>query len=183
MVPIIAGGAAILAFVTWGKDVFGESTFKKILHAGIALGVLGVIYITYKAYRAWMDAKEAGEAAVEKVTKRVIDSYDWIFEGAGEEADRVLDNDRYNALPGAAQDFIKLGETVGQLVGGSPATAGRDTAQATYNSLYKKYGPKTAERYRELGSIGRLTITAADYFGAGDAVVKTKQKLNKLKFW
>lgn len=167
VVPIIAGGAAILAFVTWGKDIFGESTFKKILHAGIALGVLGIIYIAYKAYRAWTDVKEAGEDAVEKVTKKITDSWDWVYEGLeNKKKDIEEDIDWWADTPGI--EILKAG--------------GEKVVDATPEFVKDVYN--TPRWIIEGGRDIAIDKTIDIYNSPKWIIESTRDKvLDKLKFW
>lgn len=78
--PFIAVGAGILAFITWGKDVFGENTFNKLLK-GLIISILVIgAYLAYKAYEAYSETKE-----------KVEDSYEYVTEGLGNILDDLIE--------------------------------------------------------------------------------------------
>ena len=76
VVPIIAG-TAILSFVAFGKELFGEKTFNQIFKGLIVLGVIIISYIGYKMYKTYSETKEK----VDEATEYVSDGVAWLFEG------------------------------------------------------------------------------------------------------
>lgn len=178
VLPIIAGGA-LLAFVTWGKELFGQKLFNQILTIIILLSVGLIGYFLYRLYKA----KKAADNAVEDVKEKITEGWKWIFEGgAKEETEKVLSGDpRYKEKPQIEKDILYTGEWVSQVFGGSTYTAGHETAQKTYDTFEKRYGIEAAERYEELPAAGRTMVSAGEYFGIVEVGRKTKDAWNK--FW
>ena len=80
VVPVIAG-AAVLSFVAFGKELFGEKTFNQIFKGLIVLGVIIISYIGYKMYKTYSETKEKVDDAAEYVSEK----FDWVFNTGGKE--------------------------------------------------------------------------------------------------
>ncbi|MCK5520316.1 MAG: hypothetical protein KAI81_04325 [Candidatus Marinimicrobia bacterium] len=88
-IPIIAGGA-ILGFMTWGEDIFGKTTFKKILTGGIIVLIIGIGYVGYKMYEAAKKAKEKVDDTYEAAGDIIEGGWQWILE-AGERGNQLIE--------------------------------------------------------------------------------------------
>ena len=191
VVPIVAG-AGILAFITWGKDVFDEKTFNQIMKAGIALGILVIIYIGYKIYRVWVDAKDKTEDVYDEAKETLTEGWEWILAGTNTGKD-VLE-DKYNwvttvtpkeFLPDVDNAFSKI--TPGSL----KETYGPD-ADEDISLLQKIYWGPTAvitgtrdktvyevkDIYRDITTVPEQLKNRFD-----EDVAKTKRIIGELKFW
>lgn len=177
VLPIIAGGA-LLAFITWGKKLFGVKLFNQILTVLILLSVGLIGYFLYQLYKV----KKATDDVVEDAKEKITEGWEWIFEGgAKKETEKILSGDpRYKEKPQVEKDILYTGEWVSQVFGGSAYSAGQKTAQETYNTFEERYGLETAKRYEELPTAGRIMISAGEYFGIVEAGRKTKDAWNKL---
>ena len=175
ILSIIAGGT-LLAFITWGKELFGQKLFNQILTVIILLSVGLISYFIYQIY-----------TEKEKVEDFIKDKWNWITKGAEEETDKVLYKDpRWDDNVQIKKDIIWSGEMITQLFGGSAYTAGQTTAQKTYDSFEERYGIKTVKKYEELPGTGRTLVSIGDYITGGvatDLGHKTGKLINKYKFW
>ena len=179
VVPIIAGGV-LLGYITYGKELLGKKTFDLILKGLIVGVVIFVGYIGYKLYKL----QKKGEETVEDI-KDVIDDILKRPKKAKEETERVLESDeRYEDLEGIEEDVIYSGEYVSQLFGGSAYSAGKTTAQKSYDSFEKRYDTSTAEFYEDLPGSSRGLVSLGDYITGGratDAGYKFGNWLKKIK--
>ena len=159
MVLSIVAGGALLAFITWGKELFGVKLFNQILTVIILLSIGIIGYFIYQIY-----------TKKEKVEDFIKEKYEWITKGAKEETDRVLYKDpRWDDNVQIKKDIIWSGEMITQLFGGSAYSAGQKTAQKTYDSFEERYGIKVAEQYEELPGTGRTLVSMGDYITGGAA--------------
>ena len=143
VVPIVIG-AAILAFVGWGKETFGETTYNQIMKAGIALGALLILYLGYKAYRTYMDAKEAAEDVVEGITEKVTEGWEWILEGT--DTGRDILEDKYEWLTTVTpKEFLPdVDSAVSKVTPGNYAETYGPDAKDDVSLLQKIYWAPTA---------------------------------------
>lgn len=191
VVPIIAGGA-ILAFITWGKDVFGEQTFDKIIKGGIALGILVIIYIAYKAYKAWMDAKEAAEEVVDDITGKVKEGWEWILAGTDTGKDILEDKWTWITTVTPEEFLPDIDASVSKVTPNNYNETYGPGQKEDVSLLQKLYwGPtaiilgtkdktvaETKDIYKDITTIPDQLKTKFD-----QDVAKAKSSFSKLKFW
>lgn len=159
MVLPIIGGAVLLGYLTFGKELFGPKLFHQILTVLILLSVGIVGYFLYKMYSM--------KADVENILKNKLA---WVTGGAAKKTEAVLKTDeRYEDLAEVSKDVIWSGEMITQLFGGSAYTAGQTTAQKSYDDFLDRYGVDAAELYEEQSAPTRGLITFGDYITAGKA--------------
>ena len=143
VVPIIAGGA-ILAFITWGEDVFGKKTFKQIMRAGIALGLLIIIYIGYKAYKVWKDAKDKAEDIYEDVTGAIADTYGSIMDKLVEAGERGKSSYKWITEVTPGEFLPDVDAAFGKITPGDYETTYGSEAEKDTSLLRKVYWGPTA---------------------------------------
>lgn len=198
VVPIIAG-AGILAFVTWGEDVFGDKLFKQLITAGIALVILVILYIAYKMYLVWVAAKETGEDIVEKATQTYQDildklgqagergqeSYNWLTTVTPEEflpdvdiaLGKITPGDYESTYgPGADEDTSLLRKIYWAPTAAILGTKGRVVGEAKsihedITSVPSRLKAKADADLSKIAKAKRDLLNAPSYYG------------KKLKFW
>lgn len=165
VVPIIAGGA-ILAFITWGKDLFGAKTFNTMMKGLILLSIAVVGYIGYKMYRSWMDTKEKAEDIVEGVTESFEDVWNKLVE-AGERGSETIEEtkERLSWITTVTpKEFLPdIDVTIGKITPGDYETT---------------YGPEAS---------ADATLLQKIYWAPTEVILGTKRNItefaDKLKFW
>lgn len=163
--PIITGGA-ILGFMTWGKDIFGENTFKKIMAAGTVVLILGLGYIGYKMYDAWKNTKEKIDDAYETTGEIVEKGWQWILE-VGERGNQDIEWLK-TATP---KEYIyAIDETAGKITPGDYENSKEEDASL----LEKIYWAPT----------NIILGTKENIFDTKENILNTPSWIKeKLKFW
>ena len=132
VVPVIAG-AAILSFVTFGKNLFGEKTFNKIFKGLILVSIAGIGYIGYKLYKGYVKSK----SYVEDKTTGAI-------EFVRETSENIMEDTRYTFEHG---DEIAI-----SLVGKGVEDVPSKLPEQTIMTIWGKPGITAVNKAKELGT-------------------------------